>query len=187
MRPPSICKISGLRTSSELLLLLLPLHRRASCDDSSRNGTGEITMHHSVIHSLHSLFDSLLNSPHHLMAYIAVAAALLVSIPLLRALFRSRGKNDDAAAPDIAYPSMLGLSSLPTSPPTSTPTSPLTGYRPAARGFTSPAVSKVTPINQSLTAPCIHCGVTMSSRQDFCPACGYAQPVKQGLKAAFPA
>lgn len=148
-------------------------------------------MHHSVIHSLHSLFDSLLNSPHHLMAYIAVAAGLLVCVPLLRALFRSGGKNDDAAAPDIAYPSMLGLSSppasLPASIPASIPTSPLTGYRPAARGFTSPAVSKVTPINQSLTAPCIHCGVTMSSRQDFCPACGYAQPVKQGLKAAFPA
>ena len=142
-------------------------------------------MHHSVIHSLHSLFDSLLNSPHHLMAYIAVAAALLVCIPLLRALFRSRGKteDEDAAAPDTAYPSMLGLSS----PSASTPTSPLTGYRPAARGLSSPAVSKVTAINQSLTAPCIHCGVTMSSRQDFCPACGYAQPVKQGLKAAFPA
>jgi hypothetical protein len=140
-------------------------------------------MHHSVVHSLHSLFDSLLNSPHHLITYIAVPAALLVCIPLLRALFRSRGKNDDAAAPDIAYPSMLGLSS----PPASPPTSHSTGYRPAARGFTSPTVSKVTAINQSLTAPCIHCGVTMSSRQDFCPACGYAQPVKQGLKAAFPA
>jgi len=140
-------------------------------------------MHHSVVHSLHSLFDSLLNSPHHLMAYIAVAAALLVCIPLLRALFRRRRRNAEAPSSDVALPSMLGLSSAP--PPASSTTS--TDARLTARGFTSPTVSKVTAINQSLTAPCIHCGVTMSSRQDFCPACGYAQPVKQGLKAAFPA
>jgi hypothetical protein len=140
-------------------------------------------MHHSVVHSLRSLFDSLLNSPHHLMAYIAVAAALLVCIPLLRALFRRPGKDADAPSSDVALPSMLGLSSpLPTASSTTS-----TDARPAPRGFTSPSVSKVTAINQSLTAPCIHCGVTMSSRQDFCPACGYAQPVKQGLKAAFPA
>jgi hypothetical protein len=132
-----------------------------------------------VIHALQSFYDSLLNSPHHLWAYVAVAAALLVCIPLTRALFRSRGKDEDAPAPNIAYPSMLGLSSPPASP------SPAS--RPAAREFITPTVSKVTAINQSLTAPCIHCGVTMSSRQDFCPACGYAQPVKQGLKAAFPA
>jgi hypothetical protein len=136
-----------------------------------------------VIHALQSFYDSLLNSPHHLWAYVAVAAALLVCIPLTRALFRSRGKNEDVPAPNIAYPSMLGLSS----PPTSPLTAPSTGSRAAAREFTSPTVSKVTAINQSLTAPCIHCGVTMSSRQDFCPACGYAQPVKQGLKTAFPA
>jgi hypothetical protein len=186
MRPPSdvqnfgACEVRLSCFCFYCFSLSPPAH---PCDDSSRNGTGEITMHHSVVHSLHSLFDSLLNSPHHLMVYIGVAAALLVSIPLLRALFRSRDKNDEAPAPDIAYPSMLGLSS----PSVSTPTSPSTGARPAVRPLTSPTVSKVTPINQSLTAPCIHCGVTMSARQDFCPACGYAQPVKQGLKAAFPA
>jgi hypothetical protein len=158
------------------------LHRGASGDESSRNGTGEITMQ-PVIHALQSFYDSLLNSPHHLWAYVAVAAALLVCIPLTRALFRSRGKNEDVPASNIAYPSMLGLSS----PPTSPLTAPSSGSRPAVREFTTPTVSKVTAINQSLTAPCIHCGVTMSSRQDFCPACGYAQPVKQGLKAAFPA
>jgi hypothetical protein len=136
-----------------------------------------------VIHALQSFYDLLLNSPHHLWAYFAVAAALLVCIPLTRALFRSRGKNEDVLAPNTAYPSMLGLSS----PPTSPLTAPSSGSRPAVREFTTPTVSKVTAINQSLTAPCIHCGVTMSSRQDFCPACGYAQPVKQGLKAAFPA
>jgi hypothetical protein len=114
------------------------------------------------------------------MAYIATAAALLIAIPLLRVLLRSRDKNEDVPAPDIAYPSVLGLTAPP--PPTAS-----TGTRPAVREFTAPTVSKVTAINQSLTAPCIHCGVTMSARQDFCPACGYAQPVKQGLKAAFPA
>jgi len=112
------------------------------------------------------------------MTYVAVVAALLVTIPLLRAMFRSRDKNEDVPAPQIAYPSVLGL----TAPPA--PPSPA---RPAVREFISPTVSKVTPINQSLTAPCIHCGETISSRQDFCPACGYAQPVKQSLKTAFPA
>ena len=117
------------------------------------------------------------------MAYIATAAALLVAIPLLRALFRTRGKNEDVPAPQIAYPSVLGL----TAPPASPPPTASTGSRPAVREFTAPTVSKVTAINQSLTAPCIHCGETMSSRQDFCPACGYAQPVRQSLKTAFPA
>jgi hypothetical protein len=140
-----------------------------------------------VIHALQSFYDSLLNSPHHLWAYAVIAAALLVCIPLTRALFRSGRRNadaspSDAAYPSVAYPSMLGL----TSPPAATPASSLTGSRPV-REFGSHTVSKVTAINQSLTAPCIHCGVIMSSRQDFCPACGYAQPVKQGLKAAFPA
>ena len=158
------------------------LHRGASCDESSRNGTGEITMQ-PVIHALQSFYDSLLNSPHHLWAYVAIAGALLVCIPLSRAVFRSRRRNAETPSSNIAYPSMLGLSS----PPTSPLTAPSSGSRPAVREFTTPTVSKVTAINQSLTAPCIHCGVTMSSRQDFCPACGYAQPVKQGLKAAFPA
>jgi hypothetical protein len=141
---------------------------------------GETAMH-SVIHSLHSLFELLLNSPHHLWAYAAAVAALLVGIPLTRALFRLGRKRVEGPSSDVALPSMLGLSSPPPS------TTPSTGSRAAVREFVSPTVSKVTAINQSLTAPCIHCGVTMSSRQDFCPACGYAQPVKQGLKTAFPA
>lgn len=142
---------------------------------------------HAVIHSLHSFLDSLLNSPYrvHLVAYAAIVAVLLVGIPLTRALFRKRRKNLDAPSLNIASasPSMLGLTSPLPSP--STPSS--TDSRPAVREFTSPAVSKVTAINESLTVPCIHCGVTISSRQDFCSACGYAQPVKQSFKAAFPA
>jgi hypothetical protein len=140
---------------------------------------------HAVIHSLQSLFDSLLNSPYRPLFYAVVAAVavLLVSIPLIRALFRRSGEQADDSSLSIASPSMLGLSS----PPAPSPASAPIGSRPVVRQFTSPNVSKVTAINQSLTAPCIHCGVNMSSRQDFCPACGYAQPVKQGVKTAFPA
>jgi hypothetical protein len=139
---------------------------------------GEIAMQ-GVIHSLHSLFDSLWNSPYHPVMYIAAAALLLVGIPLIRAVLRSSRRRVDTASLNTAVPStspsMLGL----TSPPMESRTGILE--------FAPPAVSKVTAINESLSMPCIHCGVTISSRQDFCPSCGYAQPVKHGLKAAFPA
>ena len=139
----------------------------------------------AVIHSLHSLFDSLLSSPYRPLLYAVIAAVgvLLVSIPLIRALFRRSGEQADdmslnSPSPS-ASPSMLGLSSL--------PALPVTDARPAVLEFTAPTVSKVTAINESLTVPCIHCGGTISTRQDFCPACGYAQPVKHRYKAAFPA
>src|ERR1700761_2357550 len=122
---------------------------------------------HGVIHSLHSLFDSLWNSPYHPVIYIAVAAVLLVGIPLIRAVLRSSRRRTDTSSLDIApstaaAPSVLGLTSAPIEP------------RPGVLEFALPAVSKVTPINESLSMPCIHCGVTISSRQDFCPSCGYA-------------
>ncbi|HEY3990092.1 MAG TPA: hypothetical protein VGM02_12400 [Acidobacteriaceae bacterium] len=134
-----------------------------------------------VIHSLHSFFDSLLNSPHHLMVYIAIAAVLLVCIPLMRLIFRSRRGSDDVTAFEGVSTSVLGL----TSPSLSS--SPVIDSDPAPLEFTRKPPASVTAIHESLTVPCIHCGVTMSSRQDFCPACGYAQPVKQSLTAAFPA
>jgi hypothetical protein len=153
----------------------------------------EIAMH-AVIDTLHTYFvkllnflhtylDKLLNSPHHLMVYIAAAAVLLVSIPLARAIFgsRSRRERDDDDVPvRSASPSMLGLNSV------------ATDYEddPVERRYSQPfnaMPSNVTAINGSLTVECIHCGVTMPSRQDFCPACGYAQPVKQSITAAFPA
>ena len=135
---------------------------------------------HAVIDSLHRLFNSLLNSPYHLRPYVAVAAVLLVCIPLVRALFGSRNRSSDAGSPRIASDSMLGLTSRPVDfQPASIERAP----SPSA----IPMPSNVTAINESLTVPCIHCGVTMSSRQDFCPACGYAQPVKHSFAAAFPA
>jgi hypothetical protein len=139
----------------------------------------EIAMH-AVIDSLHTYLDKLLNSPHHLMAYIAGAAVLLVCIPLVRVLFDSRRRRDDESLASTASPSMLGLGSLATefeAAPINRRSSP----------STNPLPSKVTAINESLTVHCIHCDVIMPSREDFCPACGYAQPVKQSLSAAFPA
>jgi hypothetical protein len=149
----------------------------------------EIAMH-AVVDTLHTYFDKLLSSlrflldklmssPHHLMMYIAAAAVLLVCIPLARALFGSRSRSEESleeSALDTASPSMLGLSS------------PVIDVKPASIERTQiPIPSNVTSINGSLTVECIHCGVTMPSRQDFCPACGYAQPVKQSFTAAFPA
>jgi hypothetical protein len=145
----------------------------------------EIAMH-AVIDTLHTYFDKLVSSPHHLMMYIAAAAVLLVCIPLARALFGSRSQGDitDASALNAASPSMLGLSSPGLS-------SPPIHFKPPIERAPSPAQnaipSNVTAINGSLTVKCIHCGVTMPSRQDFCPACGYAQPAKQSIAAAFPA
>jgi hypothetical protein len=128
---------------------------------------------HAVIDSLHTYLDKLLNSPHHLAAYIAGAAVLLICLPLARAIFRRRGADEDASSLGTASPSMLGL------------TSAAIDFKPAPVAFAPP--SNVTAINEALTVPCIHCGVTISSREDFCPACGYAQPVKQSFIAAFPA
>jgi hypothetical protein len=131
---------------------------------------------HAVIDSLHTYLDKLLNSPHHLVAYIAGAAVLLVCIPLARAVFRRRGGDEDASSLGTASPSMLGLTSL------GSDSKPAT-----VAEFTPAPVSNVTAINEALTVPCIHCGVTIPTREDFCPACGYAQPVKQSFIAAFPA
>ena len=181
MRPRSAYEFRA-QSSSELLYCFFPITAAHPAMRAAAMEPGEIAMH-SVIHSLHSLFELLLNSPHHLWAYAVAVAALLVGIPLTRALFRRRRKSAEAPSSNAALPSMLGLSSPP--PPIST--APSIGSRSTVREFAAPTVSKVTAINQSLTAPCIHCGVTMSSRQDFCPACGYAQPVKQSLKTAFPA
>jgi hypothetical protein len=159
---------------------------------------------HAVVDTLHTYFDKLvsllrvlldklMSSPHHLMVYIAAAAVLLVCIPLARALFGSRSQDnrDDDSGLTAPTPSMLGLSSPGLSSPVlNTPRIDFKAAAPIERGPSpaqNPIPSNVTAINESLTVECIHCGVTMPSREDFCPACGYAQPVKQSLAAAFPA
>jgi hypothetical protein len=139
---------------------------------------------HAVIDTLRIFLDKLLNSPHHLIAYIAGAAVLLVCIPLARALFGSRSSNDDDVQVSTASPSMLGLSSAAITPVVDFEDAPVARKGPSSA---TAGLSNVTAINASLTVPCIHCGVIMPSREDFCPACGYAQPVKQSFIAAFPA
>jgi hypothetical protein len=126
----------------------------------------------AIIQSLRYYFEVLLNSPHHLVVYVAAAAVLLIAIPLIRLLLRRR--RVETVPNEVAYPSMLGLSSA-------------VDFEPAPVQFvpgpTPIPPRNVTAINGSLTIPCIHCGVNMSSRQDFCPACGYAQPMKQSFTA----
>ena len=146
---------------------------------------------HTVLDSLHTYFeklltwlhpylDKLLASPYHWMAYAAGAAVLLIFIPLVRLTFRPRRREEeDISFITTAYPSMLGL--------TSAQVAPVESRRTAWESTPPPPPSNVTAINEALTVPCIHCGVTISSREDFCPACGYAQPVKQTFIAAFPA
>lgn len=141
---------------------------------------------HAVIDSLRIYLDKLLNSPHHLIAYIAGGAVLLICIPLARALFGSSiSKEEDAdVSTSTASPSVLGLSSAAIDSLMDFEDVPVQRKGPSSA---TAGLSNVTAINASLTAPCIHCGVIMPSREDFCPACGYAQPVKQSFIAAFPA
>ena len=127
----------------------------------------------TVIQTLRSLYESFLNLPHHRVAYgvVAAAAVLLVGIPLLRLIFGSSGRDEEAAPVEAGSPSMFGLASAPLS------------VRPAPIDVAPAPASNVTAIHGALTVPCIHCGVTMSPRQDFCPACGYAQPMQQSFTA----
>jgi hypothetical protein len=127
----------------------------------------------AVIETLRSLYQSFLNLPHHRLAYgvAAAAAVLLIGTPLLRSIFGSRDNREEPAPVNAGYPSMFGLASAPAN------------VRTAPIDVAPTPASNVTAIHGSLTVPCIHCGVTMSPRQDFCPACGYAQPMKQSFTA----
>lgn len=131
---------------------------------------------------LHPFFDRLLNSRYHWMLYAAGAAVLLIGIPLVRLIFRRRRDEEDISS-TTSYASVLGLTSASVAPVESR----RVAWESAPPAPVAPVVSNVTAINEALTTPCIHCGVTISSREDFCPACGYAQPVKQSFIAAFPA
>ena len=129
----------------------------------------------AFLESLRYYFNLLLNLPHHLLVYIAAAAVLLICIPILRSTLGSRRKT--TATVDVAYPSMFGLT---------TPAVDQIDFRPQIEFSPEPVPippRSVTAINESSTVPCIHCGVSMSSHRDFCPACGYAQPMKQSVTA----
>jgi hypothetical protein len=132
---------------------------------------------------VHPYFDRLLHSQYHWMAYAAGAAVLLICIPVVRAIFRGRRRDEGDIPSTTPYASVLGLTSASVAPLESR----RAAWESAPPAPVAPVVSNVTAINEALTTPCIHCGVTISSREDFCPACGYAQPVKQSFIAAFPA
>ena len=135
-------------------------------------------------------FNSLQASPHRLTIYAvgAAVALLLISIPLFRIFGRRRDEDEDISEPR-SY-SVLGIGpTLVKDADRSVPEHPRWAEVARAPQAIAPApqpVSNVTRIHPSSSALCTHCGATLSAHEDFCPACGYAQPTQQSV-AAFPA
>jgi zinc-ribbon domain len=139
-------------------------------------------------------FNALQAFPHRLTIYAAAAAValLLISVPLFRFFGRRNRRNDETDATEVRSYSVLGIGpSL--VPNAARPAPEFPRWVEVARASkpdpVSPAsqpVSNVTPIHTSSSALCTHCGAALSARQDFCPACGYAQPTQQSV-AGFPA
>lgn len=139
-------------------------------------------------------FNSLQASPHRLTIYAAAAAValLLISVPLFRFFGRRRNRrNDEKDATEVRSYSVLGIG--PSLVPNAAHPAPefprwvevARVSKPDLVSVPQP-VSNVTPIHTSSSALCTHCGAALSARQDFCPACGYAQPTQQSV-AGFPA
>ena len=146
---------------------------------------------------LQTAFHALQASPYRLTIYAvgAAVALLLISIPLFR-LFGRRRHEGEVLEPR-SY-SVLGIGpSLVEDPNRSAPEHPRWADVARAPQSASPAVQPVprvtrihatpsaTPIRPSTATLCTHCSATLSAHEDFCPACGYAQPVHQSV--AFPA
>jgi hypothetical protein len=156
---------------------------------------------------------SLLASPDRWIVYTAAVwiALLLIFIPLFRISSRRRRRREEFE--EVRSYSVLGIGPGPSpnrpeineelndvirpvrsyprwadTAPAAPPVSPLV-QRPASKQ--GPAVerpitelpSNVTPIRPSITVNCTHCGSALSARQDFCPACGYAQPANHSVTA----
>ncbi|HZZ39151.1 MAG TPA: zinc ribbon domain-containing protein [Acidobacteriaceae bacterium] len=146
---------------------------------------------------LQTAFHSLQASPYRLTIYaVGIAVALLlISIPLFRIFGRRRDDEelDDEDLEPRSY-SVLGIGpSLVQNADRSVPEHPRWADVARAPQSVSPApqpVPRVTRIHSTPSRPpastlCTHCGATLSAHQDFCPACGYAQPAQQSV--AFPA
>jgi zinc-ribbon domain len=140
-------------------------------------------------------FNALQASPHRLTIYVAAAAValLLISVPLFRFFGRRRNRrNDEKDATEVRSYSVLGIGpSLVPNAARPAPEFPrwvevARVSKPDPVSPASQSVSNVTPIHPSSSALCTHCGAALSARQDFCPACGYAQPTQQSV-AGFPA
>ena len=144
-----------------------------------------------AIQWLQITFDTVQASPHRLMFYAlgAAVALLLISAPLLR-IFR-RDEYDEKDTEVRSY-SVLGIGpSLVPKAGRPAPEFPrwIEVVRPTKREPVAeppqPAPN-VTPIQPSSAALCTHCGATLAAHEDFCHACGYAQPTQQSV-AGFPA
>ncbi|HZZ39062.1 MAG TPA: zinc ribbon domain-containing protein [Acidobacteriaceae bacterium] len=151
---------------------------------------------------LQTAFHALQASPYRLTIYAvgAALALLLISIPLFRTFGRRRRNDEDLDDENLeprSY-SVLGIGpSLVQNADRSVPEHPRWAEVARPPQSVSPAVQPVprvtrihatpsaAPIRPSTAVLCTHCGATLSAHQDFCPACGYAQPAQQSV--AFPA
>lgn len=146
---------------------------------------------------LQTAFHALQASPYRLTIYAvgAAVALLLISIPLFR-LFGRRRHEVEILEPR-SY-SVLGIGpSLVQGPDRSVseqprwtdvaraPQSASPAVQPMPRVTRIHAAPSAAPIRPSTAVLCTHCSATLSAHEDFCPACGYAQPAHQSV--AFPA
>lgn len=144
-----------------------------------------------AIQWLRAWFISILASPNRWIVYVLGAgiALLLIFVPLLR--MRGRPRRRSEAFDEVRSYSVLGIGPAPLeghadvddvirpveSYPRWADTAPLSDRR------ISEPMSNVRPIRSSRNLNCTHCGGALSAQQDFCPACGYAQPAKHSVTA----
>lgn len=144
-----------------------------------------------AIQWLRDMVLSLLASPDRWIVYTAAVwiCLLLIFIPLFRVSRRRRRRSEPFE--EVRSYSVLGIG--PTAQqdrsgmddvirpvrthPRWADAAPLTERSAAERA------TNVRPIRPATTVNCTHCGAALSAPQDFCPACGYAQPVKRSVTA----
>lgn len=149
---------------------------------------------------LRSEADSILASPHRWIVYpvAAAIAVLLIAIPLLRGSRQRRRRRSDVFEEVRSY-SVLGIGPLSAeseihrpqyprwadvTPLAQQPTPPpIANAAPVPQQPVPPPNANVTPINPSMSMTCTHCGATLSAQQNFCPACGFAQPAERSVTA----
>ena len=139
-------------------------------------------------------FNTLQASPHRLTIYAvgAALALLLISIPLLSIFGRRRHDEHDEKDTEVRSYSVLGIG--PTLVPETDRRAPefprwievVRATKPEPVAEPPQPAPNVTPIHPSSSTLCTHCSATLSAHENFCPACGYAQPTQQSV-AGFPA
>lgn len=144
-----------------------------------------------AIHWLRDTVLSMLASSDRWIVYTAAAwiALLLIAIPLFR--FSGRRRRRTEAFEEVRSYSVLGIgpSAHVNYSEQDDAIRPARTYSrwvettPLAARPTATPPSNVTPIRRSMGIKCTHCGAPLSGQQDFCPACGYAQPVRHSVTA----